>query len=208
LVDDPHLICSMKQLEALFGEVNPLAIAKELTALNETYARWIAASPFAVLATIGSGGLDCSPRGDPPGQLVHFLDDQTLVFPHRRGNNRNDTLRNLVENPALAVLFMIPGVGDCLRVNGEATITTDPELLAGFEMNGKRPVCAIRMRVAAVYFQCKKAVHRAGLWQADQPQNDNSIPTAGDMLRAAVEADFDGQAYDAAYPARMKETLY
>ena len=204
-IDPAHDVTRVEQLEALFGEAGDASLRKEVSAVHPVYRALIEASPFAVLATSGAGGLDASPRGDPPGFVV-VEDEKTLLIPERRGNNRIDSLRNLVEDPRIALLFLIPGHGETLRVNGRARLSVDPALLERFLMEGKAPKCVIVMHVDAVYFQCARAIHRAGLWQAaaDRP----ALPTPGRLLAALSDGAFDDVTYDRDLPARQKSTLY
>jgi PPOX class probable FMN-dependent enzyme len=195
---------TIEQLEALFGQPGEASLKKEVPYLHPSYQALIAASPFAVLATTGPGGLDASPRGDPPG-FVAVQDEKTLLLPERRGNNRIDSLRNIVADPRVALLFLIPGVGETLRVNGRARITVAPELMARFAVEGKPPQCVIEIRVDSVYFQCARAIQRSKLWT---PQAKPEIPTAGAILSALTDAAFDGAAYDRELPARQRATLY
>jgi PPOX class probable FMN-dependent enzyme len=145
-----HLITSIEQLENLYQPPASTSLEKEVTRLNPVYRRWIEQSPFFALASTGRQGLDCSPRGDVKGELLQIIDDQTLAIPDRRGNNRIDTLRNIVEDPRVGLLFMIPGINECLRVNGKAQLTTNPQWTTKFEMNGKLPTCVILVTIEAV----------------------------------------------------------
>ena len=154
----------MAELEALYPEeVYPPAKVKETDRITKAYRALIEASPFCALATSGPDGLDCSPRGDPKG-FVRVVDDKTVVVPDRRGNNRIDSLRNLINDPRVALLFLIPGVSETLRIMGRATISTDPELCASFTMQGKAPRCVLVIAVEQVFFQCAKAIVRSKLW--------------------------------------------
>ena len=150
---DDHLIRDEATLEALYGAISPGAIAKEIDYVHPHYAAMIAASPFMVLATSGPGGLDASPRGDPAG-FVHLADERTLLIPDRRGNNRTDSLRNIIHDPRVALLFLVPGCGETLRVNGRAVISVAPDLLARFEFRGTLPRSVLVVHVESVYFQC------------------------------------------------------
>ena len=203
---DPHAITSLPQLEALFGAVGKASLKKEVDYLHPAYQALIRASPFAMLATAGPGGLDASPRGDPPG-FVAIQDDKTLLLPERRGNNRIDSLRNLLTDPRVALLFLVPGVGETLRVNGRARITVAPEMLQRFAMEGKLPQCVLVIEVESVYFQCARALQRSKLWQA-MPSGRPDVPTPGAMLQALTAAAIDGEQYDRELPARQKSTLY
>ena len=162
-------------------------------------------SPFTVLATSGPGGLDASPRGDPAGfAVVH--DERTLLLPERRGNNRIDSLRNIVADPRVGLLFLIPGVGETLRVNGRARISVDPALLERMAMQGKPPQCVLVVAVETVFFQCARAITRSALWSGASPSG--GVPTAGEMLQALTDAAIDGAQYDRELPARQQKTLY
>ena len=202
-----HAIETIDQLEALFGQAGEASLKKEVPYLHPSYQALIAASPFAVLATTGPGGLDASPRGDPPG-FVAVQDEKTLLLPERRGNNRIDSLRNIVADPRVALLFLIPGVGETLRVNGTARITVAPELLACFAVDGKPPQCVIEIRVETVFFQCARAIQRSQLWAPLQADSRREVPTPGAILSALTDAAFDGAAYDRELPARQRATLY
>ncbi|HYW55384.1 MAG TPA: pyridoxamine 5'-phosphate oxidase family protein [Polaromonas sp.] len=204
---DHHTITTLDQLTALFGEVGEASIRKEVAYVHPHYRALIEASPFAVLATSGPGGLDASPRGDPAG-FVHVENETTLLLPERRGNHRVDSLRNLLADPRLALLFLIPGVGETLRVNGQATISVAPEMLARFVMQGQLPKCVLVIKVEAVYFQCARAIQRSGLWQTPAPDARASLPSPGAILSALTDAAIDGETYDRELPARQRATLY
>ncbi|MEM1384765.1 MAG: pyridoxamine 5'-phosphate oxidase family protein [Pseudomonadota bacterium] len=206
LPDTAHLITTEEDLEAVYGEPVEAALIKEIARLNAPYRRMIESAPFVAVASAGPGGLDCTPRGDP-APVVHFEDDRTLLLPDRRGNNRIDTLRNLVRDDRIALLFLIPGVGNTLRVNGRAAISIEPSLLERFRMQGKAPRSVIIVRVESVYFQCVKALHRSRLWDPSAWPDISALPSAGDMLKATDES-LDAAAYDAAYPDRLKRTIY
>jgi PPOX class probable FMN-dependent enzyme len=160
-----------------------------------------------VVATVGPEGLDCSPRGDPAG-FVRVRDAKTVLIPDRRGNNRVDSLRNLVRDPRISLLFMIPGIGNTLRINGRAVISTDPELCAGLAMQGKAPRCVLVVTAERVYFQCPKALVRSRLWSQDAQIARSELPSTGEILEALTNRGIDGAAYDAAYPKRLEETIY
>ena len=182
------------------------SLGKELPALNAHYRRLVEASPFFAIASVGPGGLDCSPRGDARG-FVRVLDDAALAFPDRRGNNRLDTLRNIVVDPRVALLFMIPGRDETLRVNGRARVTAAPELLARFAVDGRVPVTATVVAVGSVYFQCARALKRSGLWEPGSWADVSDLPSAGTLIRSAVDG-FDAGRYDAELPARQARTLW
>ena len=196
-------ITDIASLEAHYGTAAPASLDKEVPYLTAEYRAFIEASPFMLIATVGEGGTDCSPRGDPAG-FVHVEDDRTLLIPDRRGNNRLDTLRNLVVDPRCSLLFLVPGAGETIRVNGTAEIIADDALSARFEMQGKRPATVLRVRIGSVYFQCQKALARSKLWNAEARSD---MPSAGTMVKS-IKSDFDAATYDAAYPERMKKTMY
>jgi PPOX class probable FMN-dependent enzyme len=202
-----HLITDEATLTALYGESSPAALTKEIDYLHPHYRAMIAASPFVVLATSGPGGLDVSPRGDPAG-FVTIQDDRTLLLPDRRGNNRIDSLRNLLIDPRIALLFLIPGVGETLRVNGRAEISIDPALLARFPMQGKLPRSVIVVHVEAAYFQCPKALVRSELWNPAKQIERKSLPSTGTMLADITRGAVGGIQYDRDYPERLKATIY
>lgn len=205
---ETHRLDSIEALEALYGPPVPRSLTKELDHIAPVYARLIEASPFVVVASVAEEGLDCSPRGDPAG-FVRVADEKTVMIPDRRGNNRIDTLRNLVGDPRISLLFMIPGVGETLRINGRAELRTDPDLCESFALQGKTPKCVIVVTVGRIYFQCQKALARSALWDPDARVERSSLPTAGGILEAlSTEEPFDGQSYDAGYPEHMKKTIY
>jgi hypothetical protein len=202
-----HLLTSIEQLEAVYGAPLDRAILKELPRLIDEYRAFIEHAPFMALATAGPEGLDCSPRGDAPG-FVRIIDDRTLALPDRRGNNRIDSLRNIVRDPRVALLFLVPGVGETLRVNGRAVISTAPELLESFVVDGKAPRSVVLVTIDSVYFQCTKALVRSNLWDPSRHVERKRLPSAGDILAAISKGAFDGATYDKAQPERLKETLY
>lgn len=200
-----HIVTSEAELEALYGLPSGAAVIKEIGHISDHYRAFIEASPFVVLATSGPEGLDCTPRGDPAG-FVRVVDRQTVMLPDRRGNNRLDTLRNLVGDPRIALLFLIPGEGRTLRINGRAVIDTDPALCASFTMEGKAPRSVIVVTAERVYTQCPKALIRSRLWNP-AAHADPALPSTGVMMQA-LQADFDAEAYERDYPQRLKETIY
>jgi uncharacterized protein len=201
------MITSESELDALYGAPVPTSILKEIDHISEDYGRYIAASPLLILATSGPEGLDCSPRGDPAG-FVRIADPKTLMIPDRRGNNRIDSLRNIVRDPRVALLFIIPGLEGTMRVNGRAELSKDEELCASFAMEGKLPKCVIVVHVERAYVQCKKALVRGRIWDAASHISQEELPTVGEMMNRLTNGDFDGKKYDAAYPERMKQTIY
>jgi uncharacterized protein len=202
----PHTLRSLADLDALYGEVNATSLRKEVAQLTPAYQCWMAAAPFCAVATSGPGGLDCSPRGDPAG-FVRVLDVRTVAFADRRGNNRLDSLRNLVVDPRIALLFLTPGINETLRINGSALLSTEPQLLQSFAMNDALPRCVVVVSIDSVYFQCARALVRSHLWDAGRHVARDAVPTAGQMTKDA-DATFDAEAYDAALPARQAATLY
>lgn len=202
-----HVIRDLPSLEALYGEVNDVSALKEIDYLHPHYAAFIAASPFAILATSGPGGLDASPRGDPPG-FIEIVDDKTLLMADRRGNNRIDSLRNIIANPHVALLFLVPGIGETLRVNGTAEISADPELLQRFTHLGKPPRTVISIHIDSVFFQCSRAIVRAELWNPQKHLPRTALPSTGQMLAAVTHDRIDADSYDQQLPPRLKETLY
>ncbi len=200
-------ITTIAELEALYGQPGEPSLVKEVTYLTPHYKALIQASPFAVLATSGPQGLDCSPRGDRPG-FVRVRDDQTLLLPDRRGNNRVDSLRNIVVDPRVALLFLIPGLGTTLRVNGRAHLSTDAALLASFAVEEKEPRSVIVLTVEAAYFQCARAIVRSELWNPDRHVAAETLPTAGQMLAALSQERVGGPEYDRIWSERARKTLW
>jgi uncharacterized protein len=201
-----HTITTLEELEALYHPVNPVAVLKEIDHISAHYARFIETSPFVIMSTSGSEGLDCSPRGDPAG-FVRVADSKTLMIPDRRGNNRVDSLRNIVRDPRIALLFMVPGVGNTMRVNGRATLSTDPALCESFAMRGNPPACVIVVHVESAYPQCQKALVRSKLWDQGTQISRDTLPSIGEMMQA-LDPTIQGTVYEAEYPARMEKTIY
>ena len=205
-MQDPHAITSLAALEALYGPPRPVAVMKVRRDLDGPSRAFIAASPFCVLSTRAADGrLHGSPRGDSPG-FVAVLSDTELALPDRRGNNRIDALRDIVANPQIALLFLVPGVADALRVGGRATLTTDPSLRSRLAHEGREPATVIRVAVEEVFMQCARAVVRSRLWAG--VARPGGVPTAGELLASATGGAVDAAEYDAAQPARIAETLY
>jgi uncharacterized protein len=200
-------ITTLEELAALYGAPVEAAIVKEVDRVTPHYRAFIDAAPFAALATSGPEGLDCTPRGDVPG-FVRVHDDRTLMLPDRRGNNRVDSLRNIIRDPRVALLFLIPGSGNTLRVNGRAHVATDPALLESFAIDGKAPRSVIVIAVEAVYFQCARAIVRSDLWNPAKHVDPKSLPSAGQILAALSDDRVGGAEYDRAWPGRAKQTLW
>jgi PPOX class probable FMN-dependent enzyme len=207
-VDQDLLIKTTAELEKLYSDApyGP-AVFKEADHITPQYRKLIEAAPFAVIATCAPEGLDCSPRGDPPG-FVRVADERTLLVPDRRGNNRIDSLRNLVRDPRISLLFLIPGVGETMRVNGRAVISTDPKLTETFIFNGKQPKCVLVITVERAYFQCTKAIIRSKLWDPSTQVDRKTLPTPGSILAELTDGKMGGPEHDRLAPARIKETIY
>src|SRR6201997_4993969 len=200
------VIATIEQLEAIYGFPGEASTVKVADRITPSYRTLIEKSPFAALATSGPGGLDCSPRGDVAG-FVRIHDERTLMMPDRRGNNRIDSLRNIVRDPRMALLFLIPGSGTTLRINGRAQISADPKLLASFEVDGKAPRTVIVMTVGEIYFQCARAIVRSDLWNPGKHVDPKTLPTPGQIL-AEMSADrVGGEEYDRAWPERARHTM-
>jgi uncharacterized protein len=206
-LDKEHVIADVAALERLYGLPAGASVEKEVTYIHPHYRRMIEVSPFVVLATSGPGGLDTSPRGDPAG-FITVEDEKTLLIPDRRGNNRVDSLRNIVADPRVALLFLIPGVGETLRVNGRAVISTAPSLLARFEMDGKLPRSVIVVNVETVFFQCSRAIWRSQLWDASTHIDRKALPSLGRMIADLSDSRIEAKTYDEGLYERLKASLY
>ena len=201
------IVRTVTELEAVYGQPVAAATVKEVARITPHYRTYIEASPFVSLATSGPEGLDCSPRGDRPG-FVRVHDEKTLMLPDRRGNNRIDSLRNIVRDPRVALLFLIPGVGNTLRVNGRAEISVDPVLLDSFAVDDKPPRSVTVITVDAVYFQCARALVRSGLWNPARHRDPKELPSAGQILAALSDDKVGGEPYDREWPERAAKTLW
>jgi len=201
------MLTTIEQLEKLYGEPHERSLRKEIPYVNEDYRAFIEFAPFVVLATSGPEGLDCSPRGDAPG-FVRIIDERTLALPDRVGNNRIDSLRNIIANPHLALLFVVPGVGETLRVNGRGRISADAALLESFAVDGKLPRTVLLVDVDAVYFHCSKALARSRLWDPTRHVERSRLPSAGAIHRRLNGETFDAVAYDIELVERMRTGLY
>ncbi|WP_316238948.1 pyridoxamine 5'-phosphate oxidase family protein [Bradyrhizobium sp. SZCCHNR1015] len=201
------IVTTIEQLEAIYGETGLASTAKVADRVTPHYRIMIEQSPFVALATCGPEGLDCSPRGDLPG-FIRIHDDKTLMMPDRRGNNRVDSLRNIVRDPRIALLFLIPGSGNTLRVNGHGQLSTAPDLLESFRMEGKLPRSVLIMTVEEIYFQCARAIVRADLWNPDRRVDPQQLPTPGQILAAMTANDIDGAAYDREWPERARKSMW
>jgi hypothetical protein len=201
------IIATIEQLEAIYGRPNEASTVKVADRITPQYRVLIEKSPFAALATCGPEGLDCSPRGDLPG-FVGIRDEKTLLMPDRRGNNRVDSLRNIVRDPRVALLFLIPGSGSTLRVNGRAQVSDDADLLASFAIDGKTPRTVVVMNVDEIYFQCARAIVRSDLWNPDKQIDPASLPTPGQILAEMSENRVGGERYDREWPERARNSLW
>ncbi len=200
-------VTSLAELEALYARPGTTSLVKELDHISDDYRAFIEATPFVVLATAGAHGLDVSPRGDP-APVAHVLAPRALALPDRRGNNRIDSLRNILVDPRVSLLFLIPGIGETIRVRGRARISVAPDLLEAHAMDGKPPATVLLVTVERVFFQCQKALRRARLWEAEAQIPRTALPSTGLMLERMSRGAVDGAAYDAAYPERMRRTIY
>jgi len=203
-------ITSVLDLEAAYGSAVPGAQWKEIDHINDHYRQFIECSPFLILATQGEKGIDCSPRGDPAG-FVRVVNSRCLQLPDRRGNNRLDSLRNIVTNPNVGLIFLIPNIGETIRVRGMAEILLDKELCDSFSINDKPASSVISISVDKAYFQCQKAIVRSKLWDSAEHVERSDLPSTGTMLKELAsmqEVEFDAADYDGNYPERMKKTIY
>lgn len=211
LVPPEHQITDAAQLAALYGQPGEASIRKEVPYLHPAYRPLVEAAPFAALATVGPEGLDVSPRGDPAG-FIHIEDQHTLLLPDRRGNNRIDSLRNVIADPRCALLFLVPGMNETLRINGRGTISVEPALCERFAIDGKPARSVLVIRIETVFFQCARALLRSQLWQPGSWRERSSLPSTGALLQALTENQaqpaIDGAAYDHDLPARQAATLY
>jgi PPOX class probable FMN-dependent enzyme len=197
-------ITDIAALERHYGVVSEAAREKVLARLSPCYRRWIEASRFVILSTVGPEGTDASPRGDD-GPVARIADERTILLPDWRGNNRLDSLRNIVRDGRASLMFMVPGSTNVVRVNGRAVVTADAVTRAGFEKDGKQPATVIVVTVGEIYFQCAKALMRAALWESGGEAPD--LPSAGDFIREFKDG-FDAEAYDAGYPAHAAERFW
>ena len=201
------MLTTIEELETIYGEPNERALRKEIPYVNEDYRAFIELAPFLVLATAGPEGLDCSPRGDAPG-FVRIIDEKTLAIPDRVGNNRIDSLRNIIVEPRLALLFVVPGVGETLRVNGRGRISNEAALLASFAVDGKLPRTVLLVDVDAVYFHCSKALARSRLWDPARHVERSRLPSTGSILKRLSGETFDAVKYDLELVERLRTGLY
>jgi PPOX class probable FMN-dependent enzyme len=202
-----HIITDLETLQKIYGFPAGGSVAKETDRITSQYRALIEASPFCALASVGANGADCSPRGDPAG-FVRVQDDHTVLVPDRRGNNRIDTLRNILHDPRVALLFLIPGCNETIRVMGRAAISVDPALTQQFLMEGKAPRSVIVVSVEQVFYQCAKAIVRSKLWDASRHVDRKSLPTPGSILAELTQGKLGGPEHDRTAPERLKATIY
>jgi PPOX class probable FMN-dependent enzyme len=202
-----HRVRTIEQLEAIYGQPSGPAVIKVIDRINDSYRKLIEVSPFVAIATCGPEGLDWSPKGDPAG-FVHILDERTVAIPDRPGNNRIDGFRNIVRDPRVALLFLIPGVSETLRINGRAEISINPELLQRFAINGKLPRSVMIVRVDSIFYHCAKAIVRSKLWDEASKIDRKSLPSPGTMIAELSQGKLGGDDYDREQPTRIKAQLY
>ena len=199
-------ITTIEQLERHYGTPGEASLIKVADRLTVGYRRFIEASPFLVLATAGPEGLDCSPRGDR-GQVVTIPDERTVILADRRGNDRIDSLRNIVRDPRVALIFLVPGSTTTLRINGTAAISADPDLLASLAIEEKAPRTAVVVTICEIYFQCSRAVMRARLWEDGAKVDPKDLPTPGELLKEMKQG-FDAATYDREWPGRAAKSMW
>lgn len=197
-------ITTIDALEAIYGDVNPNSLRKVAKSITAEYGAWIEASRFCILSTVGPEGTDGSPRGDD-GPVVKIMDTKTLGMPDWRGNNRADSLRNIVRDGRISLMFMVPGQTNVIRVNGHATLHDDADLLAKFSDKGRRPRTVTLIQVTEIYSQCARALLRSDLWGE---AFEGALPSMGDILRAQTDGAVDGAAYDSDWAARAAKTMW
>lgn len=207
--ENQYILRSSDDLEKLYGAPNERSVLKVRDSLDEHSRRFIEAATFAVLATAdGAGNLDCSPRGDRT-PFVRILDEKTLLLPDRRGNNRTDSLKNIIENPEVALLFFVPNINETFRVGGTAQISVQPDLLTEFAVDGKPPKTVLIVSVREAFVHCSRALVRSRLWHPNEHFTAaKQVPTMGEILAANINGKFDAEEYDRELPERVKKTLY
>lgn len=198
------MIKTIEQLEALYGQPGPPSLAKVADRVTPEYRKFIEAAPFCALATVGPEGLDCTPRGDE-GQVVFVEDEKTLALPDRRGNNRIDSLRNVVRDPRVSLMFLIPGSNTVIRVNGSGQISADAEMLDKYATHGKQPRSVLVITINEIYFQCARAPMRAGLWNGAKAPD---LPRPGQILAAMTANKVGGNKYDNEWLDRAKKSMW
>ena len=190
------IIETIDQLEDLYKAPTGLPLTKEIDHINAPYRQFIEASPFCILATVGAKGVDCTPRGDPAG-FVRVVDEKTILLPDRKGNNRIDSMRNIVKNSQVGLIFLVPNAGETIRVAGHAKIIVDPELNASFAMRGQPALSVLSITVDKVYFHCGRAFVRSNLWKPETYPDRKTLPSGGQMGKV-FEKQFNSDEYDKA----------
>src|SRR5215471_10716333 len=206
-VPENAIVTAADELATLYAQPSERVLKKEIDHVDGLGRAFIAASPFLILATGSSQGLDCSPKGDKPGFVQVEDDGRTLLIPDRRGNNRIDSIKNLVEDPRVALIFLVPGANETYRVNGRARVSVDPALKRRFAVDGKAPATVIVIEVEQAFQHCPKALVRSNLWKAGSGDRPKNVPTLGDFAAARTPG-IDSSAYDADYARRMPSELY
>jgi len=210
-MNSEHQVTSHKDLEKLYGAASPEAMAKERDYLDEHSQKFIAASPFIVLATTNDKGyMDCSPKGDKIG-FVKILDERTLLLPDRKGNNRTDSLKNVVDNPRVGLLFFVPNVNETFRVNGLASISTEPELMEHCAVDGKLPKSVMVISIEEAYIHCSRALNRSELWSPDTTEllaNAKNVPSMGTFVKALTKGEIDAETYDKFVDEELSKDLF
>jgi PPOX class probable FMN-dependent enzyme len=205
-MSDAYAITSHDQLLAHYAAPREIVMKKVADRIDPRTAGFIAGSPFCVLATFGDRGPHCTPRGDAPG-FIDVLDENTIAIPDRRGNNRIDALKDILDNPSVALLFLVPGVGETLRIGGKARLTADPELCARYEVQGQKPATIMLVTVEEVFMQCARAILRSKIWKgAGKPAPE--VPTGGQLLEVHTKGLIDAQDYDTVRAPAIGSTLY
>ncbi len=197
-------ITTVEDLEALYEDAVPASLTKVAYKMTPLYRQWIEASRFLVLTTVGPEGADGSPRGDD-GPVVQILDEHRVLLPDWRGNNRIDSLRNIVRDPRVALMFMVPGCRNVVRINGKAALTADEEVRARFDKAGRRPKTVIVITIDEMYFQCAKAIMRSNIWSGEDESGE--VPTAGQFVKE-MTSDFDAESYDTGYADYAKPRMW
>lgn len=194
---------TIEHLETVYDKAVPASLTKVVRRITPHYAKWINTARFCVLATVGPEGTDASPRGDI-GPVVRLIDENTLYLPDWRGNNRIDSLRNIVRDGRVSLMFMVPGTSNVIRINGTAVLSDDPAVTETFQQRGKHPKTVIVITVVEAYFQCAKAIMRSELWTGDAATD---LPTAGQMIKEQ-QSEFDAQGYDDGYAEYAKTRMW
>ncbi|MBN9670349.1 pyridoxamine 5'-phosphate oxidase family protein [Roseibium aggregatum] len=200
------ILKSLDELHSHYGTAGEASLIKEIDHLSPAYRKVVEASVFCALTTCGPEGLDCSPRGDD-GPVVRVADEKTLLMPDRRGNNRIDSLRNIIRDPRVSLMFMVAGWNNVLRVNGRAEISVDPDLIASFEKEGHLPRTVIVIHIETAYFQCARAILRADLWNPEKRIMEGDLPSPGAIMQE-IKDSFDGKTYDADWVGRAAKSMW